>query len=62
MSTLKNLSYRKCSFQKLTQFLQKYNVLDALASNINDFLWINTCVSSTELNRPIWKRKSLSTP
>jgi hypothetical protein len=28
-------------------------VLDATASNIDGFLWTNTCVSSTQLIRPI---------
>jgi hypothetical protein len=33
---------------------QSNNFLDAEASNIHAFLWRDTCVSSTKLNRPIW--------
>jgi hypothetical protein len=36
-------------FEKLMQFSQGNNVLDDAASNIDCFLWRNTCVSSTEL-------------
>jgi hypothetical protein len=46
-STLKHLSYRQDSFQKLTQFLQGNNVLDAPASTTNGVLWRATFVSST---------------
>jgi hypothetical protein len=35
-------------------------VLDGPVSNIDGFLWRDTCVSSTQLNRPIWKKESLS--
>jgi hypothetical protein len=52
-STLKTMICRKYSFQKLTQFSQANNVLGAAASNIVGFLWRDTCVSSTQLNRPI---------
>jgi hypothetical protein len=38
VSTLKNLSCRKYSFQKLTQLSQGNNVLDAPAYDTNDFL------------------------
>jgi hypothetical protein len=118
--TLKHLSCKKFSLQKLIQYLQGNNVLDAPASNTDGFLsrdtcvsslsWIglfgtkwsflhleksdlqevflwttkliltgklcarcytsftnrflsrDTCVSSTQLNRPIWSKKSLSLP
>jgi hypothetical protein len=43
-STLKGLICRSYSFQKLTQFLQGNQVVDAAASNINGFLWSYTCV------------------
>jgi hypothetical protein len=36
-STLKNMIFRKYSFQKLTQFPQKNNELDAVVSNIGGF-------------------------
>jgi hypothetical protein len=43
-----------------TQFSQGNNVLDAPASDTNGFLWRDTCVFSTQLKRPIWKKESLS--
>jgi hypothetical protein len=55
MSSLKNLSSRKDSIQKLTQLAQAKNVLYAPASNTHGFLSRDTSVSSTHLNRPIWK-------
>jgi hypothetical protein len=53
ISTLKQLIWMMHFFQKLTQFSQRNNVLDAAATNIDGFLWRDTCVSSTQLNRPI---------
>jgi hypothetical protein len=38
VSTLKHISCWKYSFQKLTQFSQENNVLDAPASNNDGFL------------------------
>jgi hypothetical protein len=38
------------------------NVIDAAASNIAGFLWRDTSVSSTQLNKPIWRKQSLSPP
>jgi hypothetical protein len=35
ISTVRNLSCRKYFFQKLNQFSQRNNVLDAVASNID---------------------------
>jgi hypothetical protein len=52
ISTLKTVICRKYSFQKFTQFLLGNNVLDPNASNTDDFLWRDTCVSSSQLNRP----------
>jgi hypothetical protein len=52
-STFKNVSCRKDFFQKLTKFSQGNNVLYGAASNRDGFLWRDTCVSSTQLNRPI---------
>jgi hypothetical protein len=60
ISTLKNLSCRKYSFQEVTQFLQWNNVQDALTSNIDGFFWRDSCVSSTELNSPTWEEMSLT--
>jgi hypothetical protein len=60
LSTLKILFCRKYFFQNLTIFTQVNNMVDATASNSNGFLWRDTCVSSTQLNRPIWNKVSLS--
>jgi hypothetical protein len=57
---LETLSWRKHFFQKLTQFWQRNNVLDAAASNKDCFPWRDACVSSTQLNRPIWNKMSLT--
>jgi hypothetical protein len=38
VSTLKHLNFRRCSFQKVAQFPQGNNMLDAVASNIDGFL------------------------
>jgi hypothetical protein len=47
---------------KLTQFSQENNVLDAESYDIDGFLWRDTCVSSIQLNRTIWKKDSLPPP
>jgi hypothetical protein len=47
ISTLINLSCRKYSFEKLTQFLHGNNVLDASASNTDFFFPRDTYVSSS---------------
>jgi hypothetical protein len=52
----------KYYFQKLTKFSKGNNVLDAAAYNIDGFLWRDTCVPSSQLNRPIWKKQILSPP
>jgi hypothetical protein len=62
ISTLKNMICRKYSFQKQIQLSQGNNVLDAAGSNTDDFLSIDTCVLSSQLNRPIWNKMSLSQP
>jgi hypothetical protein len=59
---MENLRCRKYIFQKRTQFLQGNNVLDAPVSNTNSFLSRDTCVPSTQLNRPISNKESLSSP
>jgi hypothetical protein len=47
ISILKPMTYSKYSNQKLTQFSQGNNVLDAQVSNTDDFLSRDTCVPST---------------
>jgi hypothetical protein len=42
------VTFRKYSFQKLPQFSQGINVLNAAVSNIHGFLWRDTCVSSSQ--------------
>jgi hypothetical protein len=37
-------------------------MLYAAASNIDAFLWRDTCVSSYHLYRPIWTKQRLSPP
>jgi hypothetical protein len=58
----KLLSFRKYYFQKLTQFSQRNNVLDASGSNTDGFPWRDTCVFSPQPNRPIWNNMSQSSP
>jgi hypothetical protein len=58
ITTLKNPCCRKYSCQKLPQLSQGNNVLDAAASIIDGFLWRDTCVSSTQLSRPFWNKRS----
>jgi hypothetical protein len=59
ISTLKNRNSRRYSFQKLTLFSQGNNVLDAVASNIHGYLWKDPCVSSCQLNSPIYSQERL---
>jgi hypothetical protein len=59
-STLNILFCRKYFFQNLTIFTKVNNMVDASASNSNGFLSRDTCVSSTELNRPNCNKVSLS--
>jgi hypothetical protein len=60
VSKLKIMICRKYSFQKPMQLSQRDNVLDAPASNIDSFLQRDTCVSSTELNRPLEQNGTVS--
>jgi hypothetical protein len=57
---LKTTICRKYSFQKLILFLQGNKALEAPGSNTHSFLSRDTCVSSIQLNRPIWSKQSLS--
>jgi hypothetical protein len=50
------------SYQKLSQFLQVSNVLEAAVSNTDASLGRDICVSSTQLNTPFWTKQSLSPP
>jgi hypothetical protein len=60
ISTLKIFIYKKYSFQKRTQFSQENNALDVPVSNSDGYPWRDTWVSSTLLNRPIWKKMRIS--
>jgi hypothetical protein len=53
---MKTMIFWKYSFQKLTEFSQGNNVVNAAPANINGFLWGDTCVSSNQLSRPIWSK------
>jgi hypothetical protein len=61
-STLRTRIWRKYSFHKLTQFSQGNKGQDAAASNKDDYLWRDTCVSLTQLNMPIWNKRKFSPP
>jgi hypothetical protein len=56
ISTLKIKCFQNYSFQTLTQFSLGNNVLNAAASTIDYFLCRDTCVSSTQLIRLVWKK------
>jgi hypothetical protein len=60
ISTLRTTIFKKYSFPKRTQFSMGKNVLVAPASTSDGVLWTDTCVSSTQLNKPIWNNHSLS--
>jgi hypothetical protein len=53
---------RRYFFQKLTQPSQGNNMLDVAPSNMEGFLYRDTCVSSTQLKSSIWSKHSLSPP
>jgi hypothetical protein len=55
IAKLKYLTFSKYSFQKVTQFSLGNNLVDAPVSNIDGFLSRDTCISSTQVTRPIWK-------
>jgi hypothetical protein len=57
---LKTMICRNYSFPKLTQFSQGNHELDAYASDTHGFLLGDTCVSSTQLNRPTWTNLNLT--
>ena len=60
ISTLRTMIFDKYSFPKLTQFSLGKSGLDAPASTSDGCLWKDTCVSSTQLNKPLWNEHSLS--
>jgi hypothetical protein len=60
LSSPENSICMKYFFQKTSQFSQGTNVLDAAASKIDYFLWLDTWVSSHQLNSPICSKQSLS--
>jgi hypothetical protein len=47
---------------KVKHFSLGNNVLDAAGPNRDGCLWRDKCVSSNELNRPIWNKMTLSPP
>jgi hypothetical protein len=46
------------TLQKLNQFSQRNNVLDAASPNVVGFPWRDTCVCSYQLNTPIWSYRA----
>jgi hypothetical protein len=59
---LENYDLPEVFLSKLIQFSPGSNVLDANASDTDDFLWRDICVSSTQLNGSIRNKMSLSPP
>jgi hypothetical protein len=59
---IENSDWQELFSQKLSQFSQGNNVLDAPASGTNGFLLRDTCISSTQLKRPIRNKHCLSPP
>jgi hypothetical protein len=59
---MENRHSKMCSFEKLTQFSKGNNVLNASASNLDGFLWRDTCVSSIQQNSSISNNMSLFPP
>jgi hypothetical protein len=53
---------RKYSFQRVSEFSQGNNLLEAAASNMDGFLWRDTFVSSSQLNRAICRNMSTNPP
>ena len=56
ISTFKQLSSTQYSLQNLKRFSQRNNMVDAAASNIDAFLWRNSCVF--QANRSTSSKKS----
>jgi hypothetical protein len=59
---LENFDLQEELLSKITEFSQENNVLESAASFIDGFFWRDTCVSSTQVNRPIWSKQSLFPP
>jgi hypothetical protein len=54
------LKLQEVFLSKPKSILTGNNMLDAAAANIHDFLWRDIYVSSTQLNRRLWIKQSLS--
>jgi hypothetical protein len=59
-SPIITLKGRQYSIEKLTQFSQGNEEIDSPPSNLDGFLCTDTCVSSIQLNRPVWSNLSIS--
>jgi hypothetical protein len=44
------------SFQELTEFSRENKELEGSPSNLDVFLWRDSCISTIQLNRPIWNK------
>jgi hypothetical protein len=62
VSPLKNPNGQAVFLYKTTSIVTGTNLLDAPASNRDDFLSRDTCTTSPQLNRPIWNKMRLSPP
>jgi hypothetical protein len=60
--SLKTMTERQYSFQKLTHFSQGDKLHFALPSNFDGFLSRVTCLSSSQLIAPIWNKMCISPP
>jgi hypothetical protein len=57
---LENFDLQEVFLTETKSFSQRNIVPDDPASNTEGFLSRHTCISSTQLNRPIWNKESLS--
>jgi hypothetical protein len=62
LSNKKIVICRKYFFKNKLNSHRENNVTDAAATNIDGFHWRDTCLSSTQRNRPIWSKHSISPP
>jgi hypothetical protein len=57
---LENCDLQHVVLSNLTQYSQGKNVLHAPATNVGGFVWNDTCIFSTPLNRPVLSKQSVS--
>jgi hypothetical protein len=57
-----NSDLQEIFLSKTNSIFTGSNVIDAAVSNIVEFLLRDTCVSSSQANRRVWSKQSLSSP